>query len=256
MSKFGQVKPPPLCPEKENNSPPLPENGDEAKLRMKWESWERIKELKGREKERKDEWEESKDILEKRVCHKKSKDEIRKEKEERDTNIDDFRTRKLRMMVSNVRGWFSKKESAEAIFIANKVDIILLSETLMTASRFPELVGFTTYHRNRTSRGGGGIAIMLRNEVAKFAVRVDVGALENEYLAIKLTNTSPNLLLIVYYGVQSGTYGSDQVKLHLSELFDVVKKHQDLGCAINLCGDFNLHIGDELLKNNHPEECR
>ena len=57
----------------------------------------------------------------------------------------------------------------------------------------------------------------------------------------------------MYYGTQSGTYGVDTIKLHLSELFDVVKKHRDMGCNIYLCGDFNLQIRDSVLKNNHPD---
>ena len=190
-----------------------------------------------------------KDILELKVCHKKSKADENKEIE---NNLDDFRQRKLRIYVNNVRGWFSKRESAEAIFIKNKTDIIMLCETLMTASRFPELAGFTTYYRNRKSRAAGGVAIMIRDEIARYAVKVDVGRLENEFLALKFTNTSPHLVLIVYYGAQSKA-GVDTIKLHLSELFEVVKKHKDLGCSINLCGDFNLQIGDSILKNNHPE---
>ncbi len=54
---------------------------------------------------------------------------------------------------------------------------VMLCETLMTASRFPELTGFTTYYRNRKSRAAGGVAIMIRDDIARYAV--DVGRLEN-----------------------------------------------------------------------------
>ena len=233
------------------NAPPLHGKVELSSEEGKWgEIEDKLRELRGSERAgENDESKECSQILERRVCHKKSRAELR---EEKSANVDDFRKRKLRIMVSNVRGFYSKRESAEAIFISNKVDVIFLCETLMTASRFPELSGYTTYFKNRATRSAGGVAIMLKDEVAKFAVKVDVGPLENEFIALKMTNTSPNLVLIVYYG-QQATFGSDNIKLHLSQLLEVVKKYQNQGCSVNLCGDFNLHIGDSVLKNNHPD---
>ena len=61
-------------------------------------------------------------ILEMKDCHKKSKADTNDEVE---SNVDDFRQRNLRIFVNNVRGWFSKRESAEAIFIKNKIDVFI-----------------------------------------------------------------------------------------------------------------------------------
>ena len=181
--------------------------------------------------------EEGKELLEMRVCHKKSKDELRKEAENTN-NLNDFRPKKLRILVNNVRGWYSKKESFQSILCKNKIDVAMIVETFMTASRYPELPGYVTYYRNRESRAAGGIAIMIREEISKYVVKTDSGKLENEFLVLKFTNTQPNLVLIVYYGVQSGTFGTDQVKLHMSQLFEVIRKYRDQNCSINVCGDF------------------
>ena len=76
-------------------------------------------------------------ILEKKICHAKSKDEKRRENETND--VSDFRITNLRCLVSNVRGFFSKRESYEAILSRNKVDIAFICETFMTGKRFPEV---------------------------------------------------------------------------------------------------------------------
>ena len=104
----------------------------------------------------------------------------------------------------------------------------------MTGNRFPEIQGFTSYFRNRQSRGGGGIATLIRDEKAKYAVKVDIGPTENEFLVLKWTNCSPHLVMVVYYGQQSQVYGVDTIKLHISQLMEVVKKHIRLGCHVNV----------------------
>ena len=191
-------------------------------------------------------------LLDKRVIHKKTRKELR-ESIKANTNPDDFRTVDLRVMVANIRGFFSKRESLQAILAREKIDVICLSETLMTGNRFPEIQGYTSYFRNRKSRGGGGIAMLIRDEMAKYAVKTDVGTEENEFMVLKWTNCSPHLVIVVYYGQQSQVHGVDTIKLHLSQLMEVVKKHVRLGCHVNVVGDFNLRIGDEKVKGNHPD---
>ena len=189
------------------------------------------------------------DRLEKNVCHIKSKNDKKQE-----TNLTDFRPRKLKLLLNNIRGWFSKRESLEAILAKNKVDICALCETFTVGNRFPELPGFVTYYRNREARAAGGVAVLIREEVSKFVVKLEVGKKENEFMTLKITNCNPHLVLIVYYGTQSGTFGVDQVKLHISELLQVAKKYRDQGCATYMLGDFNLHIGNSIIKKNHPDD--
>ena len=81
----------------------------------------------------------------------------------------------------------------------------------------------------------------------------EAGKKENEFLVVKITNCKPHLVLIVYYGTQSGSFGVDQVKLHISELLEVTKKYINQGCHVKLCGDANLHIGNSEIPLNHPD---
>ena len=132
-----------------------------------------------------------------------------------------------------------------------EIDVICLSETLMSASRYPELAGFSTFFRNRKKKAGGGIAILVRKEKARYAVKLETGAGDNEFLTVKFTNTRPHLVMIVYYGCQAKV-GVDKIKLHLSQLMEVVEKYRLQGCNVNVTGDFNLQIGNGVIKQNHP----
>ena len=193
----------------------------------------------------------TKDILERKVLHMKTKKELGEEIKSK-VNPNDFRTEELRVMVTNVRGFFSKKESLEAILAREKIDVACICETFMSGNRFPQLQGFSTFFRNRSSRGSGGVAVMIREEKAKYAVKVHSGSGDNEFLVIKWTNCQPNLVMVVYYGQQSQVFGVDNIKMHISEMLEVVKKQIRLGCHVNLVGDFNLRIGDRV-KGNHPD---
>ena len=60
-------------------------------------------------------------------------------------------------------------------------------------------------------------------------------------------------MIFVYYGALSNTFGVDSKKLHLSQLLNATKKYLDQGCSVLLLGDHNLHIGNQIIKQNHPD---
>ena len=93
---------------------------------------------------------------------------------------------------------------------------------------------------------------MIRQESARYAVRLETGPGENEFLVVKLTNCRPHLVLVVYYGNQAKV-GVDNIKLHISQLMNVVRKYMDKGCTVQVVGDFNLQLGDTVIKKNHSE---
>ena len=165
---------------------------------------------------------------------------------------DDFRPDTIKVMTSNARGFFSKREAFEAIVIRESIDVLCISETFTTGTRFPEIKGFITYYRNRTERSCGGISILIREERANYVTKIDSGKLENEFLMLKFSNTKPALVMCIYYGTQQNTFGVSQVKFHISELFEALSPHIEAGVNIQLVGDFNLNLGNSEIPNNHP----
>ena len=190
-------------------------------------------------------------LLERAICHAKTKKECR-DSNSSQSHLSDFRMKKIRILTSNIRGYHSKRESFQAIMTRENIDIAAICETFMSGNRYPELAGYTSYFRNRPRRAMGGIALLIRDELARYAVKVDEGKEENEFLIVKWTNCSPNLVIAVYYGNQKKV-GVDQVKLHLSQLLVAVKKQMDLGCQVHVVGDFNVQLGDKVIPGNFPE---
>ena len=188
--------------------------------------------------------------LNKGFFHKKSKADLKAENDNADPKLN-FRKEMLRVMLNNCRGWFGKRESIQTIVASESIDLLVLCETLTSGKRYPELQGFTTYFRNRPKRHGGGVAVLIREEKAKYVVKVDEGKEQNEYFGIKFSNCDPNLVIFVYYGVTSSS-GVDLKKLHLTQLLDDVNKYLDRGYNVQILGDFNLHIGDDKVPNNNP----
>ena len=186
--------------------------------------------------------------------------ELNEEKKESGVNIShqnnndssDFRQRTLRILSSNARGFYSKRESFTNIIIEEKIDILCISETFSTGDNFPTIKGFTTFFRNRSKRACGGICILVKDEDAAFVTKVASGKDDNEFLLLKFSNTVPELVIGVYYGAQANTFGVAQVKLHISELLESVSKYMDQGCNIQLTGDYKLQIRNEVIPNNYP----
>ena len=164
-----------------------------------------------------------------------------------------FRNEDLKVILSNIRGWWGKREALDAIIASESCDIIALCETFTSGKRHPSVKGFTTYFRNRVQRAMGGIALIIKDEKAKYAVKVEEGVGENEFIAVKLTNCEPNLVLFLYYGAQSNTFGVDAKKLHVAQLLDSVRKYLNQGCSVLLLGDHNLHIGNDIVEKNDPD---
>ena len=192
------------------------------------------------------------DILNKGFCHKKSQADLKAEKIMTDPKLS-FRTENLRIMVNNCRGYFSKRESIETIAASESLDIIVLCETFTSGKRYPELQGYTTYFRNRPKRANGGVAILIRDERARYVVKIAEGSEHNEYFGIKFSNCDPNLVIFVYYGAVSNTFGVDAKKVHLTQLLDDVSKYLYKGYSVQILGDFNLHIGNDKIPKNNPD---
>ena len=100
------------------------------------------------------------------------------------------------MLNSNIRGFYSKKETLTAILNKENIDICVLTETHTQGNSFPQVPGFRTYFRNRKNRQKGGVAILLREYMSKYVTKIAEGEEENEYFCLKVTNTNPNLVII------------------------------------------------------------
>ena len=92
--------------------------------------------------------------------------------------------------ISEVKG-----KIMENIVNANRIDILIVSETNSHGKEKPKIGGMTPFNRNRSTSGvaRGGVCIFVNNNVAKDTVLLDVGTAEDndEFISIKINSTSP-----------------------------------------------------------------
>ena len=160
---------------------------------------------------------------------------------------------KLNFMVSNVRGYNSKRESVSNIVISKDIHVLIMTETHCRASTYPRdsnLANFQTFFRNRKLRSMGGLAVMINRDILDDVVKVEEGDDENEYFVLLCNNTVPATALCVMYGTQTTSFGRNKVEHHISEMFGSLVKYVDRGCNVVFTGDTNISLGDEDLPGN------
>ena len=155
-------------------------------------------------------------------------------------------------LVTNVRGFNSKRLVFQNIVKSSDIDVFFISETHMYEGIYPKIEGYTVVGRNRERKNSkGGIAIAVKDEYKEYIVKLGEGTEPNEYIVIKLTCFQPELVLAVYYGNQEGTTKQGTIEQNLIELFSFLNTQLEKGNDLILAGDFNVHVG-EAIRNNDP----
>ena len=112
-----------------------------------------------------------------------------------------FKKQKLNILTSNICGFKSKTGSLNNILSQKDIDIACLSETHCEGDTVPSLKGFSTYFRNRQNKSKGGIAMLIRNELEPWVMKMESGTGENEFFVCKLTCFDPEVVVVLQYGV-------------------------------------------------------
>ena len=100
------------------------------------------------------------------------------------------------VMLSNCRGFNSKKESLTEVLKDIDPDLCLLNETGLRGRNKVILPGYTTFSRNRVEKSMGGISTSIKDKMRPHVVNVGQGAGEDEYLIIRLDQFNPAICVI------------------------------------------------------------
>ena len=151
--------------------------------------------------------------------------------------------------ISEVKG-----KIMENIVNANRIDILIVSETNSHGKEKPKIGGMTPFNRNRSTSGvaRGGVCIFVNNNVAKDTVLLDVGTAEDndEFISIKINSTSPPLVVAALYGAQESGPRKG-VRQRWRRIFSILEEYKRDGSSVIMGGDWNTCLGTELgLVNN------
>ena len=115
----------------------------------------------------------------------------------------------LSIVLTNCKGYSSKKESIEKDIIEKKApDVLLINETLLTAQRKIKSKDYISFVKNREEKvtkgggvgGGGGIATLIANHLRQNTVKAGEGSDGDEYLITRLNHVRPTLNIVNIYG--------------------------------------------------------
>ena len=151
----------------------------------------------------------------------------------------------LKIIYTNINGIAGKISSLETVMKSEESDIALITET---KGHPPKMQGYEWFHRERMGKKGGGVAIAVKNDIARYTKRVtDIEDQDQEVIWIE-TNIPGNDKLYVgcYYGHQEKDQ-KEEIERQFSQLETQIHKMKKDG-GIILGGDFNAKL--EINKQN------
>ena len=109
------------------------------------------------------------------------------------------------ILLTNLRGFKSKETSLKKIIRKQRPSVIVMNETLLTGNMRVSIPTYTSWSKNRTEKGGGGIATSVASQYKDWAIGAGQGEDEDEFLVTRVECFSPALTIINCYGEQRGT---------------------------------------------------
>jgi hypothetical protein len=157
----------------------------------------------------------------------------------------------LKILLSNIRGVLSKKESLENILEEKQVDVCLLNETNLRGKRKINLKNYSSFIKNHpVKQSMGGLATLVADHLRQSAVKVSEYSEGDEFLVVRLDHLNPALNIINIYGQQEGRDGQegrDQVLESWTKVKRELCQIESRGEAALLIGDMNRALGSDEL---------
>ena len=157
----------------------------------------------------------------------------------------------FRVLYSNINGIKSKSESLKNIVEEKKPTVVMLVETKLEIEDDFKIEGYTTHKMNR-NENGGGVMILVKEELKNITVEVADRNEIGEAKWISINNGRTNVRIGVLYAPQEHRTSVQQLKIMYNDLKEQIQKAKINKQEVLLIGDFNAKVG-ELVTNNHTE---
>ena len=124
-------------------------------------------------------------------------------------------------------------------------DIIVLNETWYKNNEETKLKAYKLYTSNRENKKGGGIEILVRNNVQNRTVKVSEGKREIEELTVRTETRKRALNIISLYGKIEGSETREKIKDQFEHIEELIQNIEQSGEDYILIGDLNAKIGNK-----------
>ena len=107
----------------------------------------------------------------------------------------------LRVLQYNIRGLVNKQDNLKTMLNAHQIDVALLCETWLTDHNVHkiDIIGFDLLYRNRSSKKGGGVCILVKNSLKHRLYDINVDSSILEHISVEIKSNTKNLLLTSAY---------------------------------------------------------
>ena len=159
----------------------------------------------------------------------------------------------IKILYANAQGLQGKMNSLESAAKTHNSHVITITETQIKPPRIPGYADW--YHKPRTNRDGGGVAITVRDDLSHKTQPIDDLEDDNQEVKwIKINiNNSKKIQIGVYYGKQERDSRED-VEREFLQLRTQINQLKKDGQVI-LTGDFNAKLAinkGEIKQNESP----
>ncbi len=160
------------------------------------------------------------------------------------------KNKQVTIAVLNVRGLKGKTRSLETILEAGKIKIAAISETHLKNNETPNIKGYKWAERNRRNREGGGVGILIANDIAKATIQKE--NLEEdektEVTWIELKTRPKPIYIGAFYGPQENSPIEETNRIY--DTLDTQTNTLKTEGEVILVGDFNakLEIKNEIVR--------
>ena len=145
-------------------------------------------------------------------------------------------------MYANIRGMRGKLNSLTEILHEHDPQMFILTETQLKSNTGTNIKGYTLYSRVRTNGSGGGVAILVRNDVKKHvAPHISDRNIELMWVSIR-RKQQPPIFVGSYYGKQESRTSKEDIEKEMSSLHEEILEMKDEG-EIFLAMDGNAKLG-------------
>ena len=154
-------------------------------------------------------------------------------------------------MYSNVRGMKSKMNSLIEILDDQNPHIYLLTETQLRSNVGMKIEGYTFYSRKREGKNGGGVGILVRNDLLhKSAPHITDRSIELMWISLRTTTGRPTMIG-VYYGPQESRTNKDEIELEMCLLREEIQEMTNEGnILLAMDGNGKINLLNEGVSRN------
>ena len=173
------------------------------------------------------------------------------DKTETHVNETTAESEKWKFMYVNIRGAKGKRTSLIELLDSEKPHLFLLTETLLPTNANIQITGYTFFGKARLNKKGGGIAILVRNDIKNVIIpHISERNIEMIWVSIRRKKHCP-LFIGCYYGKQESRCSIDEINEEMYQLSEEIEEYKKEGqIMIFMDGNGKLGLlGEEKSRN-------